>query len=200
MPGLYGPRREDSVMKNNTIVIGNEKKDNIESRTTAQEAFQAGLNLSAAVARETVQEPVHEKDWGNDPLVLNSLEGKMLADRRLYTRALYIQKIMCNTVLDGRGTEPSRLRDRMEFTVIDISMGGIGIVCEYEILTGTILLFKIVLDNIPYDIKGEVAYCFRNDGKYRAGLRVIDRDRSFIRHLKILVARLSLQSKYGKRT
>ena len=84
--------------------------------------------------------------------------------------------------------------------IIDLSMGGIGIICEYELLVGTILFFNLSLDNIAYDIKCEVAYCLQNDDKYRACLKIVDRDRNFIRHLKILVARLSLQSKYGTRT
>jgi hypothetical protein len=77
-------------------------------------------------------------------------------------------------------------------------MGGIGIICEHGINIGKILAIQLTLDNIPYEIKGEVVYCIRNDDKFRAGLKIVQRDKRFIRHLKIFVARISLNSIYGK--
>jgi hypothetical protein len=47
------------------------------------------------------REPVYLKDWGNERAVLSRLEGKLLADRRLYARVLYILKIRCNTLFDS---------------------------------------------------------------------------------------------------
>ncbi len=150
--------------------------------------------------RDQDREPVYDIDWGNEQSVLNKLEGKFLADRRFYARALYMQKIECRKRFAGMVSEPSILTDPIEFMIIDLSMGGIGIICEYELIIGTNLLFNLSLDNIQYDIRCEVVYCFQNSDKYRAGLRIVGRDMKFIRHLKIFVARLSLQSKYGSRT
>jgi hypothetical protein len=145
----------------------------------------------------TNQEPLYENIWGNDHAVLNKMDENLLADRRLYVRVIYMQKIECNTILEAIGSEPTVLTKPMVFTVIDISIGGIGIISECEINIGTILAFKLTLDNIAYEIKCEVVYCFPNDDKFRAGLKMVEKDKCFTRHLKILVARLSLQGKYG---
>jgi hypothetical protein len=192
-------------MKNNTMVIGNRKeKVEKEADLILKEAVAEGLSVASGniqkTVQEPVQEPVYENDWGNEHSVLSKLEGKILADRRFYTRALYMQRIKCITLFESVGSEPSYLSEPIEFMIIDLSMGGIGIICEYEIMIGMILFFNLSLDNIEYGIKCEVVYCFQNSDKYRVGLRVVGRDMKFIRHLKIFVARLSLQSKYGNRT
>jgi len=194
-------------MKPNTIVIGN-KKEEIKKNISGimPDADRELLNEPAAqetpipeptVAEPTVQELVYEKDWGNEHEVLSRLDGKLLADRRLYARVLYMQRIRCTTLFESIDSEPTVLMSPMEFMVIDLSMGGIGIICEQEIPVGTILSFKLPLDNITYEIKCEVVYCFYNSDKYRTGLKIVDRDKNFIRHLKIFVARLTLQSMLG---
>ena len=182
-------------MKTNVMIIGN-RKEELENK-----ALNANQNTGLEIIREpTVQRPVYEKDWGNEHTIMSRLEGKLLEDRRLYARALYMQKIECNTLYDSLGSEPVLLNEPMKFMIIDLSMGGIGIISEQEILTGTILSFKLPMDNITYDIRCEVVYCFENSGKYRAGLKLVDEDKNFIRHLKIFVARLTLQSMYGTGT
>jgi hypothetical protein len=143
------------------------------------------------------RKPFYEKDWGNERSVLSRLDGKLLADRRLYARVLYMHRIQCSALFESFDSEPTLLMDPLELIVVDLSMGGIGVICEHEILVGTILSFKLPLDNIVYEIKCEVVYCFENGGKYRAGLKLVDRDRNFIRHLKIFVARLTLQNMLG---
>lgn len=208
-------------MKSNLMVIGNRKDD--EARKPASEATVQGAAAQELEPRVMmVQEPAlhgpaeqqpaahepalqvpserkpfYEKDWGNERAVLSRLDGKLLADRRLYARVLYMHRIRCNTLFERLDSEPTLLMDPLELIVVDLSMGGIGVVCEHEILVGTILSFKLPLDNIAYEIKCEVVYCFENGGKYRAGLKLVDRDRNFIRHLKIFVARFTLQNMLG---
>lgn len=194
-------RLEDFIMKNNIMVIGNRKeKVEKEAELVLRDALADGLSVASGNSQDTVLEPVYENDWGNEQSVLNKLEGKVLADRRFYARALYMQRIKCNTLFDSVESEPSYLIEPLEFMIVDLSMGGIGIICEYEIMIGTILFFNLSLDHIAYDIKCEVVYCFQNSDKYRIGLKIVGRDMNFIRHLKIFVARLSLQSQYGTRT
>ena len=55
---------------------------------------------------------------------------------------------------------------------------------------------EMPLDEKIYDIKCEVIYCFKSDNKFRIGLRVVQKDKLFIQHLKIVIARISLRSKY----
>jgi hypothetical protein len=201
MPLKMLKRCEGLIMKNNIMVIGN-RKERVEKEADLILKDTLAENLSAALenSQETVQEPVYDNDWGDEHSFLNKLDGQILADRKFYTRALYMQRIECNTLFDGVESEPSYLAEPLEFIIIDLSMGGIGIISEYEIMLGTILFFNLSLDNIEYKIKCKVVYCFQNSDKYRACLRIVGRDMKFIRHLKIFVARLSLQSKYGTRT
>lgn len=185
-------------MKRNIMVIGNSKEEaNKDTEQVSKHSAAGAPDAAPGTGRETVQEQVYEKDWSNEHEVLRKLEGKLLADRRLYVRALYMKRIECNILFDSLDAEPSILPEPIRFMIVDLSMGGIGIICEHGIAIGTILSFGLSLDNILYDIKCEVVYCFENNDKYRAGLKIVNRDRKFIRHLKIFVARLSLQSKYG---
>ncbi|HEX2947457.1 MAG TPA: PilZ domain-containing protein [Clostridia bacterium] len=195
-------------MKTNIMVIGNIKEEAQRSiqdavQDAAQDAGREIVNESpvnettVALNEPSRHEPVLLKDWGNEHAVLSRLDGKVLADRRLYARVLYMHKIWCSTLFESLDSGPTRLMDPMEFTVVDVSMGGIGIVCDYGIPVGTVLSFKLPLDNIMYDVKCEVVYCFENSDSFRAGLKLVERDKNFIRHLKIFVARLTLQSMLG---
>ena len=202
-------RFEDLIMKSNIMVIGNGKeKVGKKAELILSDALTGGLNETVdndreaadrEPSRESIQGQVYDNDWGNEHAVLEKLEGKMLADRRFYARALYMQRIKCTTLYDSVVSEPFYLSEPIEFMIIDLSIGGIGVICEHELMPGTILSFNLTLDHIEYGIRCEVAYGFENSDKYRAGLRLVDRDVKFIRHLKIFVARLTLQSKYGAR-
>ncbi|MGE5614917.1 MAG: PilZ domain-containing protein [Bacillota bacterium] len=150
--------------------------------------------------RITTPEPLYENVWGNDYTILDKLDERQLADRRLYVRVRHIQRIECYTISDSMEEEPVLLAHPIVFTISDLSMGGIGIICDSEISVGKILTFQIILDGIPYKIKCEVVYCIRNDNKFRAGLKIVQKDKKFIMHLKIYVARISLNSRYGSQS
>lgn len=156
--------------------------------------------VNAVVAdQETTQEPLDENVWGNDYSIINKLNEKHLADRRLYVRVRNVQRIECNALSDSVEAEPVFLARPIEFTISDLSMGGIGIICDNEISIGKVLAFQLILDGIPYKIKCEVVYCIHNDNKFRAGLKIVQKDRKFLMHLKIYVARISLNSRYGNK-
>ena len=156
-----------------------------------------GIKSNECCALRETQEPLDENVWGNDYSILNKLNEKQLADRRLYVRVRHVQRIECNAVHDSVESEPVFLARPIVFTISDLSMGGIGIICDSEISIGKILAFQLTLDGIPYKIKCEVVYCIHNDNKFRAGLRIVQKDRKFFMHLKIYVARISLNSRYG---
>lgn len=181
----------------NKIIFGDDKKrDNKEINL---DLYKAGkLRISAeGPEQETVDIPVDENVWGNDYTIVNKLSEKQLADRRLYVRVRYIQRIECNKVFDNIEEEPVLLAKPIVFIISDLSMGGIGIISDHFINIGKIFAIQIKLDSIPYEIKCEAVYCIKNDDKFRAGLRVVQKDKSFIRHLKIFIARISLTSNYG---
>lgn len=143
------------------------------------------------------QIPLDENVWGNDYRIINKLSEKQLADRRLYVRIRHIQKIECNRIYENIEDEPILLSKPMDIITSDLSMGGIGIICDYELNIGGILGIQLTLDSIQYDIKCEVIYCIANDDKFRCGLKVVQKDKQFIKHLKIFIARLSLKNNYG---
>ena len=121
----------------------------------------------------------------------------MLAERRLFVRVRHVQKITCDSVYEAIDKEPVELRNPLDLTVVDLSVAGIGIICDKEIETGRILGIRILLDRIPYEIKCKVIYCIPLDGKFRAGLKIAEKDKRFMRHLKIFVARTSLTTEYA---
>lgn len=184
-------------MTNSKIVIGVNEKDKKEAEPLFKNTLVDTRTAAPNTEQESEQEPVDENVWGNDHSILNRLDEKQLADRRLYTRVAYIQKVKCNAILESVEAQPVLLAKPIDFMVIDISMGGIGIICESEIALGTILAFNLTLENITYEIKCGVIYCYENDDKFRAGLKIAVMDKNFIRHLKIFVAKLSLQNRYG---
>lgn len=192
-------------MASSKIIIGNDKKrDNKETKPALYKAGKPLMDvvdteqgINHEIDHEIEQIPVDENVWGNDYTILNKLDEKQLAERRLYVRVRHIQRIECSKVFDNIEVEPDLLPQPIVFTISDLSMGGIGIICEQVISIGKIFAIQLTLDAIPYDIKCEVVYCIQNDDKYRAGLKIVQKDKLFIRHLKIFVARISLNSNYN---
>ena len=76
-------------------------------------------------------------------------------------------------------------------------MSGIGIICDEKIEKGTILAFNMKLEEIIHEIKYEVIYCIPNDDKFRAGLKMAEKNKDFIRHLKLFVAKITLRNNYS---
>lgn len=187
---------------NNRIIIGKDKdkdKKKAEGSLTDLVVETGTLEAPPADGQTPPGEELDEKLWANDHAAIKYMDDDMLADRRLYVRVVFVQQIMCNTILESLDSEPITLPKPIAFMIMDISVGGIGIICEYTIDVGSILSFNLTLDNIPYEIKTEVVYCFPNGGKYRIGLKLAKKDKAFFRHLKILVARISLNAKYGNK-
>ncbi len=141
--------------------------------------------------------PLDENVWGNDHAIIHQLDEKQLADRRLFVRIRHMQRLECHKVYDGIEEEPILLKRPLELVTSDISLGGIGVISERKIMPGKILEFQFKLDHIPYVIKCEVIFCVPMDDKFRAGLKLVQREKQFVRHLKIYVARISLNSVYG---
>ena len=184
-------------MVSNKIIIGEDKKrDNKEAKPVPYKTGRPQIT-AAVTEQETEQIPVDENVWGNDYTIINKLDEKQLADRRLYVRVRHIQRIECNKVFDNIEVEPVLLTQPIVFIISDLSMGGIGIICEHGISIGKIFAIQLTLDTIPYEIKCEVVYCIQNDDKFRVGLKIVQKDKLFIRHLKLFVARISLTSMYG---
>lgn len=185
-------------VSNNKIIIGDGKNKGKKGTETGLYDVDKLQITAAGIEQVTEQIPVDENIWGNDYTIINKLNEKQLADRRLFVRIRYMKRVECYMVFDSIGVEPVLLTQPLVFIINEISMGGIGIICDHEISIGKILAIQLTLDNIPYEIKCEVIYCIQNDDKFRAGLKIVQRDKLFIRHLKIFIARISLNSNYGK--
>ena len=126
------------------------------SSQASQDAAPERTGISSGDRQNTVTPPLDENVWGNDRDILDKLDKEVLADRRLFVRVRYIQRITCNAVYEDIEKEPVFLSRPLEFITVDISAAGIGIVCEHEIEPGKILGIRITLDRMPYDIKAEL--------------------------------------------
>lgn len=195
------------MMHNKIIISGGKKNEErverpgayeINGRHTAAAGAGPGTEPAEKDEVQAEQPPVDENVWGNDYTLLNKLSEKQLADRRLFVRIRHMQWVECHIIFDNIKSEPSLLDRPLVFIINELSMAGIGIICDNAISIGKILAFQFIIDNIPYDIKCEVIYCIPNDDKFRACLKVVQRDKRFIRHLKIFIARTSLNLTYGK--
>ena len=194
----------------NKIIISDGKKKEKRHSDPNPHIVMSPQNITAEAERKSALEagqegepeappiPVDENIWGNDNAILHHLDEKTLADRRLFVRIRHLQRIECTSVSDSPDAEPYILAQPLIFMISDLSMGGIGIIYEDKLDVGKVLAIRLNLDNIPYDIKCEIMYCFKNDDKFRAGLKIIQRDKQFIRHLKIFIARRSLSNAYGE--
>lgn len=180
------------------IIIGAGKR--IENKAAEPVSYQEPKRDSPAIISGQVSEPIplDENVWGNDYTLLKKLDEKQLADRRLYVRVRHLQKVVCHSVYDNIDMEPVLLSRPMELIISDLSMGGIGIISENELKSGRILAVRLSLDGIQYEVKCEVIYCFQSDNKFRAGLKIAQKDKRFINHLKIFIARISLTNSYGQ--
>lgn len=187
-------------MENRIVISGGKQKEKKQNDTKLY-IVDTPLNTNAAAeqkaAPETVQMPPDENVWGNDYTILHQLDEKQLADRRLFVRVRYFLQVECSAISDSAEVEPSFLRYPITFMISDLSMSGIGIICDDRIDIGKVLAIQLMLDGIQYEIKCEVMYCLSNDDKFRAGLKIIQREKQFIRHLKIFIARISLNAAYG---
>lgn len=183
-------------MANNKITIGDGKekrKDENESKLPLEKPEIIEPKI------EPINEdiPIDENVWGNDNSVIKKLDGELLSERRLFVRIIFMRHIKCYETLENLQAQTILLSKPIEFSITDISVGGIGIISDYEIKAGNILLFDLILDDKSYDIKCEVVYCFKSDNIFRGGLKIVNKDKDFIKHLKIVVARVSLRNRYS---
>ncbi|RCX18269.1 PilZ domain-containing protein [Anaerobacterium chartisolvens] len=183
-------------MYNNKIIIG---KDN--EKPGDKEGLLKDEKLRRPEPEDigdgTLEEPEDEYVWGNDHSFNKKLDKEILDERRRYVRVRYIQNIRCELIAEPPGTELAPPEKPITLTLFDVSMAGLGGVCDSEIKVGSILVFTMMLDQMPYEIKCEIIYCLKESDKFRVGFKTLKGHKKFIHHLKLLVARLSLTSKYG---
>lgn len=185
-------------MGNNKITIGTGLIS-----TKAEDKYDKKLPVNAADSAVTSEtkiesEPLDEHIWGNEAELNRKLDSTFVAEKRKYTRVRFMQEIDCGTTFENPDQKMVKLAEPLKLMVIDISMGGLGALCEYDIPVGSVLGFVITMDMLQYEVKFEVVYSIFNNDKYRVGLKIAEKNKEFIRHLKILIARISLENKYGK--
>ncbi len=185
------------------IIINERRKKHDEDTEPRKKEIDAPLSETTVPENATdspaEQMPLDENVWGNDHALISKLDERTLADRRLFVRIRYMHSVACKTILEQPEGGPVTLPKPLNITISDLSMGGIGIICNGPIETGTIILLPLILDSIPYEVNCEVVYCIHNDDKFRIGLRIIKKDKQFIRHFKIYIARISLENMYVQR-
>jgi hypothetical protein len=184
-------------MATNKVIINNKEKNKKDKGSLINNTIAADQASDVNTGHECEQMPLDEKIWGNDNNILSQLNESQLSERRLFVRVRYMQQIECNTIFESISSEPINLKVPIVFTTSDLSMSGIGIICDEKIEKGTILAFNMKLEEIIHEIKYEVIYCIPNDDKFRAGLKMAEKNKDFIRHLKLFVAKITLRNNYS---
>lgn len=133
-----------------------------------------------------------ENLWGNDWQINSLIDKDYLAEKRLFVRVRYFRPFECRMFCTSPDAEPEKLDSILKLTMFDLSMGGIGAICDVSVPKDDILFFPLLLDHMTYDVKCQVVYCIPIDHVFRLGLRILTREKQFIKHLKLYVARLSL--------
>jgi hypothetical protein len=189
-------------MSNNKITLGVRKQDKTDKtqRISMDEEFNNLPVSPVEQEQKKEQKSADDSVWGNDTLLDRQLSKEHLDEKRRYTRVRHVQRIECRTIIENINTEYITLNKPIILTLSDISMGGIGAVSDQELKTGSILEFDINLDHLKYNIQCEIIYCVSMDESFRIGLSFAKKDKDFVKHLKILVARISLQSSYQNKT
>jgi hypothetical protein len=187
-------------IQKNKIIVGTGKKEEIVEKERMKQDMPQALSGAETVHEmelEMKQEPVYESVWGNDYALFKQLDDETLAEKRLYVRVRYIQDMECSSMSEHCENELANVAPPLKFIIIDISMGGIGAICDEPLKLGITMAFQVTLDNMKYDVVYEVVYCIKMDGKYRIGLRLAKKDKAYTHHLKVYVARISLTGRYG---
>lgn len=183
-------------MTNNKVTIGDGKAKR-KNESISKLPLEKPKIIEPKIEPINEEIPIDENVWGNDSSVVKRLDEEQLAERRLFVRIIFMRHIMCYETLNNLQAETILLSQPIEFSITDISVGGIGIISDYEIKVGIILVFNLILDDKAYDIKCEVMYCFKSDNKFRGGLKIVNKDKDFTKHLKVVVARVSLRNRYS---
>lgn len=182
-------------MPNNKITIGvGKQEENDKTQRIPKEELYSSV---APVESEQKPEVLEDRVWGNDYILDKKLDKEHLDEKRMFVRVRYIQNISCDKICDDINSQPTTLTKPIKLVMSDISVGGLGAVCGQELNVGSVLEFDIVLDHLTYTIKCEIVYCILMEESYRIGLKIVRKNRDFLKHLKILVARISLQAQYG---
>lgn len=159
-------------------------------------------------SKSAINEIKRELEWlqlreyvlKSDKELSKQVEDDILTERRRYVRVKCIQKVVCSKLFNKKDPDyPIILDSPINLTLFDISIGGVGAVCESDIDIDTIMYFDFVLDMQPYKVKAKVVYCFPVDGLYRLGFRFVDAGKQLSNHIKKYVTRLSLYMLWGDR-
>jgi hypothetical protein len=175
-------------------------QENLQKELEKERQKKAGGDDSGTKTRIVSKTSMIEPDeivWGNDRAFMDKIDEVQRADLRLFVRIRHMQKVTCSTAYEDITKEPYELDKPIELMIVDISVGGIGVICEHEIDVGRIFGIPVTLDAIPYVIKCEAVYCIPLDDKFRAGFKIVHKEKRFMRHLKIFIARISLTSTYA---
>jgi len=184
-------------MPDNKIVIGKQKIDKSKNLQDLKQDYKKPQAPEEDPESISSREYLDDNIWGSDPEINKKLDKELLLERRRYVRVRYFQEIKCMRLGPETDVEPIKPDEPVILSLFDISMGGLGTVCSHEIKKGSVLFFNLQLDHLTYDIKCKVAYCVQIEDNYRIGLKILDKDSQFIKHLKIVVARISLNAKYA---
>ncbi len=102
---------------------------------------------------------------------------------RKHIRTKYYQKINCYSYYDTTGKQIS-LDKPIEIIMVNISLGGAGLICEKKFEAGTVFVLNFYLDRIPYNQLFKILWCEKAGEMYRVGTEIINISTNLFKHLK----------------
>lgn len=119
-----------------------------------------------------------------------------MREKRIHDRVPYRVDVECIHYYKPDGSE-SKFNHPVHMDVFDLSLGGIGIITKTHFDPGTVLVFTLYLENVPYTVMALVRWHHGNDFTNRYGLEFIGPSNMMFRHLKTLTHGESLFQQAG---
>lgn len=117
-----------------------------------------------------------------------------MKENRTHYRKPYRVQLTCYRYYTENG-ELHHFDEPRLFEVIDVSLGGLGIISKSEFPTDVTLEFTFYLENIPYQVLTQIKWCVGNPFFNKYGLEIIGHNNMLFRHLQQFVIGNSMINK-----
>lgn len=106
-------------------------------------------------------------------------------EMRKSRRINYLSKIYCKKCICGGETE--EYKEPLELTLLNVSVGGLGIMSDRMFEVGSILTLSMKLEEISYEkVTAKVMWNIKKGEMYRHGLQIVNISGRLFRHLSRL--------------
>jgi len=109
-----------------------------------------------------------------------------MKDRREFERVEYHVEMTCNHVIKPDGSDVT-LKTPARMVMLDLSIGGIGIVSDIDFELSSILTFTLYLEKVPHTIMARVQWKAIKGEMCQCGLEFIGTPNQLFRQLQKII-------------